>query len=101
MRVILFYDLPTVTAVQRSIHARFRRRLVRSGFIMMQESVYCRLAINQNYVSAIIREVDGFKPEQGLIQIITVTENQYAKMVYLIGEKTSRVIDTPERIVII
>lgn len=101
MRVVLFYDLPAVTFAERRIHAKFRRTLVKDGFIMLQESVYCKLALNMSYVNAIIKDVEKYKPEIGLIQILTITENQYERMIYVLGEKTSNVIDSNERIVFI
>ena len=101
MRIVLFYDLPAVTAAERKIHAKFRRDLMKDGFYMMQESVYCKLAINQNYVSAIINGVEKYKPKKGLIQILAITENQYAKMIYILGHKSTTVLDSDERLVFI
>ena len=43
MRVMVFFDLPTVTSANRRDYAQFRKYLVKSGFIMLQESVYCKL----------------------------------------------------------
>lgn len=44
MRVIVFFDLPTETNAQRREYTRFRKKLLKSGFLMMQESVYSKLA---------------------------------------------------------
>ena len=41
MRVILFFDLPTVTAAERRTATLFRKSLLKDGFLMLQESVYC------------------------------------------------------------
>ncbi|MDD3092982.1 MAG: CRISPR-associated endonuclease Cas2, partial [Clostridia bacterium] len=46
MRIIVFFDLPTVSYAERREYTRFRKFLIRSGFLMMQESVYCKLAHN-------------------------------------------------------
>ena len=42
MRVIVMFDLPTETKSQRRTYARFRKRLLEDGFVMMQYSVYTR-----------------------------------------------------------
>ena len=42
-----------------------------------------------------------FCSTQGLVQILTVTEKQFVKMDYVVGEYTSDVIDTEERLVIL
>ena len=36
MRVIVFFDLPVKTVQDRREYARFRKKLVKSGFVMMQ-----------------------------------------------------------------
>lgn len=41
------------------------------------------------------------KPESGLVQVLKVTEKQYQKMEYLVGERRSEVLDTDERLIIL
>lgn len=52
MRVIVFFDLPVKTKKDRREYSNFRKYLVKSGFMMMQESVYSKLALNQNVANA-------------------------------------------------
>ena len=80
MRVLVFFDLPVLTSENRRAYAKFRRFLLKNGFLMLQESVYCKLALNSSVVNAIVDNVHKNKPEEGLIQLLTVTEKQYAKM---------------------
>ena len=40
MRIIVMFDLPTVTQAERQEYTKFRKFLLKSGFIMMQTSVY-------------------------------------------------------------
>ena len=68
---------------------------------MLQESVYCKLALNGTAVNAIVDNVHKNKPEEGLIQLLTVTEKQYSKMEYIIGKKGSTIIDSDQRTVIL
>ena len=67
----------------------------------MQESVYCRLVLNQNVAEAVIKELKKQRPPEGLVQVLTVTEKQFSKMEYLVGELKSEVLDTDERLVIL
>ena len=46
MRVIVFFDLPITTIQGIRAYTKFRRFLLKDGFIMMQESVYSKLAQN-------------------------------------------------------
>ena len=48
MRVIVFFDLPVETSADRREYAHFRKHLVKNGFLMIQESVYSKLALNMS-----------------------------------------------------
>ena len=68
---------------------------------MLQESVYCKLALNGTAVNAIVDNVHKNKPEEGLVQLLTVTEKQYSKMDIIIGEMKSAVLNSDERLVVL
>lgn len=101
MRVLVFFDLPVVTGEQRRAYTKFRKFLLKSGFMMLQESVYCKLALNGTVVRGIIDNVHKNKPTEGLVQLLTVTEKQYAKIDIIVGEVKSEILDSDERLVII
>ena len=101
VRIIVFFDLPVQTAENRRNYRMFRKFLIKNGFMMMQESVYCRMVLNQNIASNVIRNVRSNKPPEGLVQVLTVTEKQFSKMELITGSYTSEVIDSDERLVII
>ena len=101
MRVLVFFDLPILTSENRRAYTKFRKFLLKNGFLMLQESVYCKLALNGSAVNAIVDSVHKNKPEEGLIQLLTVTEKQYAKMDIILGQVKSEVLDTDERLVIL
>lgn len=101
MRVLVFFDLPVTTSEDRREYARFRKFLMKNGFMMLQESVYCKLALNGSAASAIIANVHKNSPEKGLVQLLTVTEKQYAKMDIVVGDVKSEVLDSDERLVIL
>lgn len=101
MRVLVFFDLPVATAVDRRAYARFRRNLVKTGFLMLQESVYCKLALNPTAARQIMSSVREIKPPRGLIQMLVVTEKQFSRMEYVVGEFQSEILDSEERLVIL
>ena len=96
VRILVLFDLPVLTVENRRNYSRFRKFLM-----MMQESVYCRMALNQNIANSIISNIRANKPPEGLVQILTVTEKQFSKMELLTGSYTSEVIDSDERLIII
>ena len=100
MRVLVMFDLPVDTPQERSDYARFRKKLINDGFIMMQQSVYCKLVMSATAANLAIQRVDHIKPPRGTIQALTITEKQYSQMEYLLGESQNEVLDTTERLVI-
>ena len=101
MRVLVFFDLPVITEENRRAYRKFRKFLLKNGFLMLQESVYCKLALNSTAVRTIVDNVHKNKPEEGLIQLLSVTEKQYAKMDIIIGNIKNDVLDSDERLVIL
>lgn len=101
MRVIVLFDLPTESLEDKREYRNFRKFLIKEGFLMMQESVYCKLALNQTNVMTIRNRVIKNKPRRGLVQLLSITEKQYQTMEYIVGEKTSNVIDSDNSLVIL
>ena len=101
MRVLVMFDLPIGTGEQRREYTKFRKFLIKSGFLMMQESIYCKIALNGTAVGAIVENVYKNKPKEGLVQLLTITEKQYAKMEFIVGEAHHEVLDSDERLVIL
>lgn len=54
MRLILMFDLPRQTAEDRRNYTVFRRLLIKSGFIMLQESVYTKLMITPSVKESVL-----------------------------------------------
>lgn len=101
MRIMVMFDLPVVTAHDRREYVKFRKYLIKSGFLMLQQSVYCKLAVNSTMADSLIDNLRKNKPEKGLVQVLKVTEKQFERMEYIVGKKQSEVLDTDERIVIL
>lgn len=101
MRVVVFFDLPVLTEANRREYRMFRKYLIKSGFMMVQESVYCKLAQNSSVADAIVENLRKNKTGDGLVQVLRVTEKQYNKMDFIVGENTGDVLTSDERLVIL
>jgi CRISPR-associated protein Cas2 len=101
MRVIVFFDLPTETAEDKKEYRDFRKFLIKKGFLMLQESVYCKLALNMTVADSIVQAVKSSKPKAGLVQLLVITEKQFNKMEFIVGSAQNTVIDSDERLVIL
>lgn len=101
MRVMVLFDLPVTTATHRREYTRFRKFLLKNGFVMQQESVYSKLALNTTVAQRIAENVRKNKPEEGLVQMLTITEKQYSRMEILVGEIGGDVLQSDERMIIL
>lgn len=101
MRVMIFFDLPTETAKDRKIYNKFRKFLINEGFIMLQESVYAKLALNNSIVNSIKDKINKNRPPKGIVQLLVITEKQFSSIEYIVGNKTSNVVDNTERFVLL
>lgn len=101
MRVMVFFDLPTLTGDDRRNYRKFRKCLIKNGFIMLQESVYCKMVTSPTVEKSINTLLENNKPPSGLIQSLMITENQFAKMNYITGEFETDIIDSEDKVVIL
>ncbi len=101
MRLIVFFDLPVETSEDRREYARFRKYLIKNGFVMDQLSVYSKIVLNNTAADAVKEGVRKNKTKKGFIQMLTVTEKQYNSIEVLVGESNKEVIDTTDRLVIL
>ena len=99
MRMVLMFDMPTQTADERKVYRQLRKFLISEGFIMHQFSVYSKLLLNDSANKAMINRLKAKNPKKGHITVLTVTEKQFARMVYLNGEKDDRVAISDARII--
>lgn len=101
MRLLVFFDLPTETAKDRKIYSKFRKFLINEGFIMLQESVYAKLALNNSIANSVKEKIYKNKPPHGIVQMLVITEKQFSSMEYVVGNKNDDVLDNTERLIIL
>lgn len=99
MRMILMFDMPVDTAEERKAYRKFRNFLINEGFIMHQFSIYSKLLLNNSANNAMIERLKTHNPKKGNITLLTVTEKQFSRMIYLNGEQNTSVANTDSRIV--
>jgi len=87
MWVLVFFDLPTETAVQRKIYTDFRKRILKDGFTMFQFSIYIRNCPSRENADVHVSRVKKILPERGHIGILTITDKQFGMMEVYFGRK--------------
>lgn len=101
MRILVLFDLPVTTIDNKRSYRIFRKYLLKNGFMMMQESVYCKIALNAVATDAVIKNVKLNLPSDGLVQLLTVTERQFSRMEVLVGEAHNDILNSDERLVVL
>lgn len=99
MRILVFFDLPVVTAKEKKTAAKFRKFLLKDGYHMVQWSVYSRICNGADAVSMHKARLNQNLPEKGSVRLLTLTEKQYESMEVLLGEVTFE--DLPDSVELI
>jgi CRISPR-associated protein Cas2 len=87
MRILVLFDLPTLTQKDRREANIFRRNLIKDGYHMLQLSVYGRICKGEDTMEKHKKRLQLLLPSGGNVRVLTVTEKQYASMEILIGSQ--------------
>lgn len=99
MRIILFFDLPTMTKKDLKNYRHFVKYLNDDGFVMYQESVYTKLCLTPSIVDQTKKKLKENVPPDGFISVLTITETQFSTIENIIGEVKADVIMSSDKIV--
>ena len=96
--MFVFFDLPVTTRAQAGAATRFRTFLLDQGFEMSQYSVYTRLLSGKESAEAMTRAVEAALPEWGRIDILTVTDRQFERIVSFTGRHRGEAPKNPDQL---
>lgn len=85
MRVMLIYDLPSVTNEDKRYYSDFRKNIIKLGYTQIQESIYVRVIQSKTLSNAHVEKLRKFVPPRGNIRIFIFTEMQYESGIILSG----------------
>ncbi len=98
MWLLVFFDLPVTTKKERKTAARFRKNLLKDGYVMMQFSVYVRHCASKESMEVHIRRLNTFLPGKGEVSILANTDKQYGKMITYTGKKKKEPASSPQQL---
>ena len=84
--LLLFFDLPNKDRDDQRIYRRFRKTLIREGYVQLQKSVYLKSIRNYSSMGEEIRKVQGSAPLNSDIKIIPFTSESIRKVISVCGE---------------
>ena len=96
--IIVMFDLPVVSDVDRRAATGFRTDLIREGYFMMQFSVYARPCGTADKVDTQVRRLKKLIPPHGEVRALTVTDAQWGRMMVVRSEKKKPPEDMPEQL---
>ncbi|KYP81797.1 CRISPR-associated protein Cas2 [Ferroacidibacillus organovorans] len=89
MRLLVLFDLPVGTGLERKAASRFRTFLLTDGYYMIQFSCYCRICGSFEIADKHERRLEANLPVKGSVRSLVVTEKQFSRMKILVGEHVS------------
>ena len=87
MWLIAMFDLPVEEKEDRRNYTRFRKTLLKDGFMMLQLSVYARYLESEEAAEAHRKTVRAAVPPLGQVRLVAVTDHQFGKMEVFYGRK--------------
>ncbi len=98
MWVIIMYDLPTDTKVDRSRAAKFRKQIMGYGFQMFMFSKYIRHCFSRENAEVHIKRVKAILPEKGHVGILCITDKQFGDIEIFRGHVLEEVPPTVQQL---
>lgn len=80
MWVLVFFDLPTETRLEKKLHSKFRKDVMKDGFNMFQFSIYLRHCASRENAEVHIKRVKKMLPPKGHVGIMCITDKQFGMM---------------------
>lgn len=101
MWLFAMFDLPVTTATDRRNYARFRKKLLEEGFIMLQFSVYARYFPSEEASKAHRRRIRSALPPGGHVRLLHVTDHQFGKMEVFLSRKREKPEHPPDQLALL
>lgn len=87
MWLFVMFDLPVTDPRARLRYTRFRTRLLKEGFTMLQFSIYARSFPSEEACRAHRRRVRAALPPEGQVRVLSITDRQFGKMEVFTGRR--------------
>lgn len=100
MWMIVLFDLPVITKMEKKAALKFRTSLLDRGFKMSQYSVYYRLISGKEALDGYVAEIRKNLPKTGKIDIVSITDKQYEGIISFSGKKREKNNKTPSQLVL-
>lgn len=83
--MLVMYDLPVKTAIERRQNQRFQKKLTKRGYSMVQKSVYAKLIRNRSLVKSELKNLREELPQDGEIKAMSIGLSEFCNMRSILG----------------
>ena len=87
MRMLVLLQ-PTNARGTKTAYTKFRKALFDDGFVMVAPELYMRVVANRKAILKHRRRMVETLPKTGRVTMVTLTEKQWDRIEYLVGEKS-------------
>jgi len=99
MWILVMFDLPTDSKLQRKAATDFRNFLLDEGFERSQFSVYARFVNGKEAFATRVNRIERNLPDAGDVQILNFTDRQYRDIVHFSDQGRKRARENPQQLV--
>ena len=97
MWIMVMFDLPVGTAVERKRATKFRNFLLDEGFEMAQFSVYMKFCGNRSKTEPYVKRIKMAAPKNGDVSILFFTDKQFSDIITIQNRKIEKMPEQPEQ----
>jgi len=98
MWLFVMFDLPVGTKKERKQATGFRNHLLDLGFEMSQFSVYLKYCASTEKAETVGNKISQHLPAGGKIDILTITDKQFANIRRFYAQKPTKKGDKPDQL---
>ena len=98
--LIAMFDLPVETLENKRNYTRFRKALLKDGFMMLQFSIYARFLPSEEAADSHRNTIRSVIPPLGQVRLMTVTDHQFGRMEVYYGRKPREPEEIPDQILL-
>ena len=100
MWLIVVFDFPTQTKIEKRRYSQFRKLLLEEGFSQMQFSVYIRNTPTFSIANSLAVKLGRTVPEKGKCSFLFLTDKQYGLTVNFYGKKKEKTEKEPQQLLL-
>lgn len=98
MWIMVMFDLPVKTKMERKRYTKFRTDLLKDGFMLTQFSVYLRHCPSIENAEVHAQRIKNVLPSSGEVRILFFTDKQFERMQVFTGKREKCAEKAPEQL---